>query len=86
MRCAGCAHENSDAATFCEGCGAALGDESGERRKVVSVLFCDVVGSTSLGESIDPEALRVLLARYFESMKGIVERHGAAVEKYIGER
>src|SRR5213594_5147044 len=54
-------------------------------RKVVTVLFCDVVGSTALGESTDPEALRGLLARYFERMKGIVERHGGSVEKFIGD-
>ena len=51
----------------------------------MSVLFCDVVGSTALGESTDPEALRALLARYFEAMKGIVERHGGSVEKFIGD-
>ena len=54
-------------------------------RKVVTVLFCDVVGSTALGESTDPEALRGLLARYFEAMKTIVERHGGSVEKFIGD-
>ncbi len=80
-----CGHENGPAARFCEACGAALGGESGERRKVVSVLFCDVVGSTALGESTDPEALRALLARYFERMKGIVESHGGSVEKFIGD-
>jgi class 3 adenylate cyclase/tetratricopeptide (TPR) repeat protein len=85
MRCASCSHENSDAASFCEECGAALSDASGERRKVVSVLFCDVVGSTSLGESIDPEPFRALLVRYFEAMKEIVERHGASVDKFIGD-
>ncbi len=55
------------------------------QRKVVTVLFCDVVGSTSLGENVDPEALRALLARYFEQMKAIVERHGGSVEKFIGD-
>jgi class 3 adenylate cyclase len=55
------------------------------QRKVVTVLFCDVVGSTSLGESVDPEALRALLGRYFEQMKAIVERHGGTVEKFIGD-
>ncbi len=54
-------------------------------RKVVTVLFCDVVGSTALGESVDPEALQGLLARYFERMKGIVESHGGSVEKFIGD-
>jgi class 3 adenylate cyclase len=54
-------------------------------RKVVTVLFCDVVGSTALGESVDPEALQGLLARYFEQMKGIVDRHGGSVEKFIGD-
>ena len=49
------------------------------------MLFCDVVGSTALGESTDPEALRALLARYFERMKAIVERHGGSVEKFIGD-
>ncbi len=51
----------------------------------MTVLFCDVVGSTALGESLDPEALRALLARYFELMKAIVERHGGVVEKFIGD-
>src|SRR5213079_2964706 len=54
-------------------------------RKVVTVLFCDVVGSTALGESVDPEALQGLLARYFERMRGIVEAHGGSVEKFIGD-
>jgi class 3 adenylate cyclase len=85
MVCANCGHENSDAARFCEACGAVLGGGSSERRKVVSVLFCDVVGSTALGESTDPEALRALLARYFDRMRGIVEGHGGSVEKFIGD-
>jgi class 3 adenylate cyclase/tetratricopeptide (TPR) repeat protein len=57
----------------------------GAHRKVVTVLFCDVVGSTVLGESVDPEALQGVLARYFERMKGIVESHGGSVEKFIGD-
>src|SRR6059058_1208077 len=46
-------------------------------RKVVTVLFCDVVGSTALGESVDPEALQGLLARYFERMQAIAESPNA---------
>ena len=55
------------------------------QRKTVTVLFCDLTGSTALGETLDPERLRALLARYFERMKAIVERHGGSVEKFIGD-
>jgi class 3 adenylate cyclase/tetratricopeptide (TPR) repeat protein len=74
--------------SFCPFCAAplqAVGDVSREQRKTVTVLFCDVTGSTALGESTDPEALRGLLGRYFERMKGIVEAHGGALEKFIGD-
>src|SRR5689334_2202303 len=56
-----------------------------EVRKTVTVLFCDITGSTALGESTDPEALRALLAQYFDRMKAIVESHGGVVEKFIGD-
>ena len=57
---------------------------SREQRKSVTVLFCDLTGSTALGETLDPERLRALLARYFDRMKAIAERHGGTVEKFIG--
>ena len=56
-----------------------------ETRKTVTVLFGDLVGSTSLGEGMDPEALRRLLTRYFDEMRAVVERHGGSVEKFIGD-
>ncbi|HEX2426984.1 MAG TPA: adenylate/guanylate cyclase domain-containing protein [Gaiellaceae bacterium] len=56
-----------------------------EQRKVVTVLFCDVVGSTALGESTDPEALRARMRGYFEDLRSIVERHGGVVEKFVGD-
>ncbi|MHB8642837.1 MAG: AAA family ATPase [Gaiellaceae bacterium] len=85
--CRLCGQENPDEARFCNACAAPLGDEPAQReqRKRVTVLFCDVTGSTALGESTDPEALRALLARYFERMKAIVESHGGTVEKFIGD-
>jgi class 3 adenylate cyclase len=83
--CPACGKELPGEFPFCPHCGAPLGSESREQRKTVTVLFCDVAGSTALGESTDPEALRALLARYFERMKGIVESHGGTVEKFIGD-
>jgi class 3 adenylate cyclase len=85
--CPACGHENSDSARFCEECATplAVAPVFHEQRKTVTVVFCDVTGSTALGEATDPEALRALLARYFVRMKGIVESHGGTVEKFIGD-
>jgi class 3 adenylate cyclase len=86
--CASCGHETAEDANFCPKCGAPYATAiapSREQRKTVTVVFCDVTGSTELGESTDPEALRALLARYFERMKGVVESHGGSVEKFIGD-
>ena len=86
--CASCGHANSEGAKFCEECGfsfAAVPAGAKEQRKTVTVLFCDLTGSTALGETLDPERLRGLLARYFERMKAIVEAHGGTVEKFIGD-
>ncbi len=85
--CTNCGHDNRERAKFCEECGAVLASTaaSNEQRKIVTILFCDLAGSTELGESTDPEALRALLATYFERMKAIVESHGGSVEKFIGD-
>ena len=56
-----------------------------EERKLVSVLFADTVGSTALGAEHDPELVRATMARYFERMRTIAERHGGTVEKFIGD-
>ena len=86
--CPSCGHDNREGAKFCEACGfsfAVSPARAKEQRKTVTVLFCDLTGSTALGETLDPERLRALLARYFEAMKAIVERHGGSVEKFIGD-
>src|SRR6266545_524985 len=87
MICERCGTENPPRAKFCLECAAPLAAHSRaqEVRKTVTVLFCDITGSTALGESLDPESLRALLARYFERMQSIVERHGGSVEKFIGD-
>ena len=54
-------------------------------RRTVTVLFADVTGSTELGESLDPEALRDLMATFFEEMRSAIERHGGTVEKFAGD-
>ena len=56
-----------------------------EERKLVSVLFADIVGSTALGHGNDPEVVRAVLGRYFDRAREIVELHGGIVEKYIGD-
>jgi class 3 adenylate cyclase/tetratricopeptide (TPR) repeat protein len=85
--CAVCNHESETPFKFCPECGApaAAQPAAREQRKVVTVLFCDITGSTSLGERLDPEPLRALLARYFDRMRAIVESHGGTVEKFIGD-
>ena len=67
VTCPSCGQENPEGSRFCNACGTELTQEATAReyRKVVTVLFCDVAGSTALGESTDPEAMRALLARYF---------------------
>ena len=85
--CTSCGAENPEGQRYCGSCGAPLAveEERQRQRKTVTVVFCDVVGSTALAESRDPEALERLLATYFRRMRGIVESHGGTVEKFIGD-
>ncbi|MFL5942828.1 MAG: AAA family ATPase [Gaiellaceae bacterium] len=84
-RCAVCGHVSAEPFKFCPQCGVPPADEPREERKIVTVLFCDVVGSTELGERLDPESVRRVLARFFETVRDVVERHGGSVEKFIGD-
>ena len=69
-------------------CGAQLGAIEvvpEEVRKIVTVVFSDLKGSTSLAERLDTETLREVLNQYFNTMRAVLERHGGTVEKYIGD-
>jgi len=87
--CPNCGSENAEGANFCSVCGARLGaaeaPEAAEVRKTVTILFCDVTGSTELGERLDPESMRKVMGRYFDAMRVALERHGGSVEKFIGD-
>src|SRR5262245_37237593 len=71
LTCANCGRENPDDAVFCMGCAAPIASPtpSREQRKTVSILFCDLVGSTTLAEQHDPEVLRPFLQRYFDESR-----------------
>src|SRR5688572_23750777 len=85
--CASCGEENPERARFCLGCGQSLAAEApaGEERKVVSVLFVDLVGFTSRSDRADPEDVRATLRPYHERVKADIERFGGTVEKFIGD-
>ena len=88
MRCPACDEENPDRAKFCLNCATPLtapAESTTEVRKVVTIVFADMAGSTAIGERLDPEALRRVQARYFDTMAAVIERHGGTVEKYIGD-
>jgi class 3 adenylate cyclase/tetratricopeptide (TPR) repeat protein len=84
--CGACGARAPDGARFCPACGARLAPEAqAESRRRVTVLFSDLAGSTELGENLDPETLRRVMARYFDEMRAVLERHGGLVEKFIGD-
>ncbi|MCW2964964.1 MAG: hypothetical protein JWO17_2216 [Actinomycetia bacterium] len=84
--CASCGQENPDGFKFCGNCGAPLeAPPAREVRKVVTIVFCDLTGSTALGDRTDPETLRATMRGYYEEMRAILERHGGTVEKFVGD-
>ena len=85
--CAACGRENPPDARFCNGCGGPLAADRVPRqqRKTVTVLFCDVTGSTALGERLDPESFRKVMHLYFDAARRVIEGHGGTVEKFIGD-
>jgi class 3 adenylate cyclase/tetratricopeptide (TPR) repeat protein len=87
MLCPACGQETPEGFKFCANCGAPLTEGPAQRevRKVVTVVFCDLTGSTALGDATDPEALRATMRGYYDEMRTILERHGGTVEKFIGD-
>jgi class 3 adenylate cyclase len=84
MTCTSCGGPSAETHRFCASCGAPLGPGAGpqESRKTVSVLFLDIVGSTTLAERLDPEPLRRIMDRYFTTCAASVAAHGGVVEKF----
>jgi class 3 adenylate cyclase len=86
--CPTCGEENPDRARFCLTCATGLTGEapsSQEVRKTITVLFSDLVGSTAMGERLDPESVRGVMTRYFEAMRAVIERNAGFLEKFIGD-
>jgi class 3 adenylate cyclase/tetratricopeptide (TPR) repeat protein len=97
--CPSCGSSNAPGTKFCGECGALLADPPAgavasvprpvstpaTERRLVSVLFADLVGFTTLAEGRDAEDVRELLARYFDACREVIERYGGAVEKFIGD-
>ncbi|MFL5647933.1 MAG: ATP-binding protein [Chloroflexota bacterium] len=87
ITCPNCGEQNPERFRLCGFCGTPLAPASAaaEVRKTVTIVFSDLKGSTALGETLDSEALREVMSRYFDAMRAEIERHGGLVEKYIGD-
>jgi class 3 adenylate cyclase/tetratricopeptide (TPR) repeat protein len=100
LACPACGEPVVPGARFCMQCGTALEEAAGaggpshapagkpvpvSERRLVSVLFADLVGFTTLSEHRDPEEVRDLLSSYFDRSRTLIERYGGTVEKFIGD-
>src|SRR6266568_1644312 len=86
--CSACGRENQADPRYCDACGAALmaaPEPRREERKVVTVLFTDLVGFTSRAEKLDPEDVRAILSPYYARLREQIEQRGGTVEKFIGD-
>ena len=87
LTCTRCGQENPAGSKFCNDCGAPLvaSGRPGEERRLVSVLFVDLVGFTSRSEQLDPEDVRAFLIPYYERVRSELESRGGKVEKFVGD-
>jgi class 3 adenylate cyclase/tetratricopeptide (TPR) repeat protein len=88
VACPNCGEENPERARFCWSCGAALAEPpapAGEERKIVSVLFIDLVGFTGRSDRADPEDVRATIRPYHTRLRQEIERFGGTVEKFVGD-
>ena len=87
MICAACHGDVPGGARFCPSCGVQVAAAVPRRglRKTVTILFCDMTGSTELSGRLDAESLREIMFRYYALMRECLERHGGTVEKFIGD-
>jgi class 3 adenylate cyclase/tetratricopeptide (TPR) repeat protein len=91
LACPSCGAANEPDDRFCGDCGSPLASDGAApaqpqaERRLVSVLFGDLVGFTPLSENRDPEEVRELLSRYFETARRVVDRYGGTIEKFIGD-
>ena len=84
--CPGCGRDLPEAGyLFCPWCAAPLAMRSASQRKNVTVVFADLVDSTRLGSSLDPEVLRSVVASYWGAARSAIEQHGGRVAKFIGD-
>jgi class 3 adenylate cyclase/tetratricopeptide (TPR) repeat protein len=85
--CPVCGEPNPARASFCLNCGSQLPTAAASRpaRKTVTVVFTDLAGSGGLGQRLDPESLAVVMARWFDHLRAILERHGGRVQKFVGD-
>src|SRR5688572_23949238 len=92
--CQDCGTPNEAAARYCGGCGKALPSAAAAsarshfhdiERRQLTVMFCDLVGSTALSHELDPEDLRDLLRHYHEQTRRVVARYGGFLARYVGD-
>src|SRR2546425_839813 len=87
-RCPACGTECEPGTQFCDACGASLVASASEQavaRKVVTIVFADLIGSTSLHERLDPESVSRLMDRYYQVVREPVEAHGGRVVQLLGD-